>query len=136
MLQCCNKQEENVYIYIYIYIYIYYRNHMNIFFIYTYTARKVSEVILVRIFPHLNRMWRDTPYLSVFSPNAGKSDQNNPKHGHFLCSDTFIYNYLCMYMYISTYISTYIIWTYILYIHTLRKKFPYSGLFWSAFSRI
>ena len=29
-------------------------------------------VFLVRIFPHLNWIWRDTLYLFVFSPNAGK----------------------------------------------------------------
>ena len=27
---------------------------------------------LVRIFPHLERIRRDTEYLSIFSPNAGK----------------------------------------------------------------
>ena len=37
-------------------------------------AWKVSVVgvILVRIFPHLDLIGRDTPYLSVFSPIAGK----------------------------------------------------------------
>ena len=32
----------------------------------------VFRVILVRIFPHSNWTRKDTPYLSVFSPNAGK----------------------------------------------------------------
>ena len=32
----------------------------------------IFEVILVRIFPHSDLIRRDTPYLSVFSPNAGK----------------------------------------------------------------
>ena len=38
------------------------------------TALKVSVfgVILVRIFPYLDWIRRDTRYLSVFSPNAGK----------------------------------------------------------------
>ena len=38
------------------------------------TAWKVSifGVILVRIFPHLDWIGRDTPYLSVLSPNAEK----------------------------------------------------------------
>ena len=38
------------------------------------TARKVSVfgVFLVRIFPHPNQIKRDTEYLSVFGPNAGK----------------------------------------------------------------
>ena len=38
------------------------------------TVRKVSvfEVFLVRTFPHSYWIWRDTPYLSVFSTNAGK----------------------------------------------------------------
>ena len=38
------------------------------------TAQKVAifGVILVRIFPHSDWIRRDTPNLSVFSPNAGK----------------------------------------------------------------
>ena len=41
---------------------------------YPITAWKVSVVgvILVCIFPHSDWIRRDTPYLSVFSPNAGK----------------------------------------------------------------
>ena len=41
---------------------------------YKYTTWKVSVfgVILVRIFPHSDWIWRDDPYLSIFSPNAGK----------------------------------------------------------------
>ena len=31
-----------------------------------------TEFFLVRIFPHSDWIGRDTPYLSVFSPNAGK----------------------------------------------------------------
>ena len=39
-----------------------------------YTAWKASVfgVILVRISPHSDWIRKDTPYLSVFSPNAGK----------------------------------------------------------------
>ena len=42
------------------------------------TARKLSifGVFLVRIFPHLDRIQRDTENLSVFSPNAGKYGPN------------------------------------------------------------
>ena len=38
------------------------------------TAWKVSVlgVFLVRTFPHLEWIWRDTPYLSIFSPNVEK----------------------------------------------------------------
>ena len=38
------------------------------------TGWKVSVFVafLVRIFPHLNWIGRDTPYFSVLSPNAGK----------------------------------------------------------------
>ena len=38
------------------------------------TLREVSKygVFLVRIFPHSDWIRRDTEYLSVFSPNAGK----------------------------------------------------------------
>ena len=31
-----------------------------------------TDFFLVRIFPHSDWIWRDTKYLSVFSPNAGK----------------------------------------------------------------
>ena len=31
-----------------------------------------TELFLVRIFPHSDRIRRDTEYLSLFSPNAGK----------------------------------------------------------------
>ena len=43
-------------------------------FFVTSTGWKVSVfgVILVRIYPHLDWIPRDTPYLSVFSPNAGQ----------------------------------------------------------------
>ena len=39
-----------------------------------FTVLKVSlfGVILARIFPHLDGIQRDTEYLSVSSPNAGK----------------------------------------------------------------
>ena len=54
----------------------------------SYTAWKVSVfgVILVRIFPHSDWIWRDTRYLSVFSPNTGKCGPNNSEYGHFLRS--------------------------------------------------
>ena len=41
---------------------------------YLFGARKVFVfgVILVRMLPHSDWIWRDTPYLSLFSPNAGK----------------------------------------------------------------
>ena len=40
----------------------------------TDTAQKVPVygVIVVHIFPHSGWMWRDTEYLSLFSPNTGK----------------------------------------------------------------
>ena len=48
------------------------------------------RTILVRIFPAFCRIRRDTPYLSVFSPNVRKcgknADQNNSEYGHFLRS--------------------------------------------------
>ena len=46
----------------------------------------VFGVILVRIFPHLDWIRRNTEYLFVFSPNMGKCGQNNSKYGHFLRS--------------------------------------------------
>ena len=53
--------------------------------VYFGTASKVSVfgVILVNIFPYSDWLRRDTPYLSVFSPNAGKYGS---KYGHFLRS--------------------------------------------------
>ena len=56
----------------------------------THTAWRVSifGVILVRIFPHLDWIRRDTPYFSVFSPNAGNAGQNNSEYRHYLYSVT------------------------------------------------
>ena len=46
-----------------------------------------TELFLVLIFPHSDWIRRDASYLSVFSPNAGKADQNNSEYGQFLRSD-------------------------------------------------
>ena len=48
----------------------------------TDTVQKVSVfgVILVRIFPHSDWMWGDTPYSLQMQENA---DQNNSKYEHF-----------------------------------------------------
>ena len=51
-------------------------------------------------FPHSDWIRRDTPYLCVFSLNAGKcgknADQNNSKYGHFLrISEVFTNYYYC-----------------------------------------
>ena len=43
-------------------------------------------VFLIRIFPHSDWIRRDTKYLSVFSPNAGKHGLEYSKYGHFSCS--------------------------------------------------
>ena len=84
---------------------------VNFFELFHDTAWKVSVfgIFLVRIFPHLDWIWRDTlypvfiwteygeilcirysdwirrdsPYLSVFSPNAGKYGPENSEYGHF-----------------------------------------------------
>ena len=49
------------------------------------TAWKVSVfgVSLVRIFPNLEWIWRDTPYLSVFDLNTGNSGPKNSEYGQF-----------------------------------------------------
>ena len=85
--------------------------HMNIYFIYTYTLWKVSVfgVILV----HISRIWTECGeilHISLYSLQMRENtDQNNPKYGHFLCSDTFIYMYLCIYMYIyANHVNIYI----------------------------
>ena len=49
----------------------------------------VFGIFLVRIFPHLDWIWRDTKYLSVFSPNEGKNGPDNSKHGLFSFGDYF-----------------------------------------------
>ena len=50
-----------------------------------HTAWNVSVfwVALVQIFPYLDWIRRDIPYLSVLSPNARKYDRGNSKYGHF-----------------------------------------------------
>ena len=58
--------------------------HVNILLsILTVSKVSVFLVFLVRIFPHLDWIRRD---LSLFSPNAENTDQNNSKYGHFLRS--------------------------------------------------
>ena len=63
-----------------------------------------------RIFRHLDWIRRDTPYLSVISPNAGKwgknAHQNNSEYGPFLGSDTLTYQYFdeCNTSYIVSYV--------------------------------
>ena len=51
----------------------------------SYSGPHFSHILL-----HLDRIWRDTPYLSVFNPNGGKCgknpDQNNSEYRHFLRS--------------------------------------------------
>ena len=53
--------------------------------------RSYSGLHFSRIFPHSNWIRRDTEYLSVFSPNAGKCgknvDQNKSEYGHFLSNE-------------------------------------------------
>ena len=39
---------------------------------------------LVRIFPHLDWIRKDTPYLSEFSPMQKNADQKKSDYGHFL----------------------------------------------------
>ena len=39
-----------------------------------------TEFFLVRIFPHLDWIWRDTEYLSVFSPTSGKYGPQKTPH--------------------------------------------------------
>ena len=52
--------------------------------------RSYSGPHFSRIFPHSDWIRRETKYLSVFSPNAGKcgknADQNNSEYGHFIHS--------------------------------------------------
>ena len=53
--------------------------------------RSYSGPHFSHIFPHSDWIRRDTPYLSVFSPNSGKcgknGDQNNSEYGLFLRSE-------------------------------------------------
>ena len=63
------------------------------YFMQCYVKMSVFGVILIRIFQHSDWIPRDTPYLSVFSPNAGKyvlkwqklrSDHNKQKANNIL----------------------------------------------------
>ena len=47
----------------------------------------VFGVIQVHIFPHLDCMRRDAPYLSILSLNARNADHNNSKYGHISRGD-------------------------------------------------
>ena len=61
-------------------------------FIMKFTAWKLSifGVFLVRISRHSDWIRRDTPNLSVFSPNAGKCGlKKKSEYGHFSRSDCF-----------------------------------------------
>ena len=60
-----------------------------------HTASKVPVfgVLLVCIFPHSDWIRRDTEYLSVLSPNAGKYGQGNSEYGQFSRSDTFFFSF-------------------------------------------
>ena len=46
----------------------------------------IFGIFLVCVFPHSDWIWRDTPCISVFSPNAGKHGPENSEYRHFLCS--------------------------------------------------
>ena len=48
----------------------------------------VFGIFLVRIFPHSDWIWKDSPYLSIFSPNAGNKGPENSECGHFSRSTT------------------------------------------------
>ena len=43
---------------------------------------------MVRIFPHLDWMWRDTEYLSYSVRMLKNADQNNSEYGHFYANKT------------------------------------------------
>ena len=50
----------------------------------------VSIRFLARIFLHLDWIRRDTPYISLFSPNVGKYGPENYEYGHISCSVNYI----------------------------------------------
>ena len=60
-----------------------------------HTASKVPVfgVLLVCIFPHSDWIRRDTEYLSVLSPNAGKYGQGNSEYGQFSRSDKSFFSF-------------------------------------------
>ena len=59
------------------------------------TALKVSVFgdFPVRIFPHLDRIQRDTEYLSLFSPNAGKYGPEKLQIRTLFTHCTFLFSY-------------------------------------------
>ena len=89
-----------------------------------YAAWKVSVfgVILACIFPHPDWIRKDTPYLSVFSLNAGKWDQNNSEYRHFLRSVTLSQNWKIFWISVKvTFLSKKI-----LIFHQLIQSWPLS----------
>ena len=115
----------------------------------TNTAWKVSVFgdFLVRIFPLSDWIRRDTKYLSPYSARMRENmDQRNSKYGHFLRSERVpflaalnahkiglkigrdVFRNLSNIYDGSIFLN--------IVTNTLRKRCPYSELFWSAFSHI
>ena len=97
MLQCCNKQEENVYIYIYIYIYIF-----NILYIHTLREKCPYSALFWSAF---SRIWTECGeilHIPLYSVQMRENaDQNNPNTDTFYAMiRLYMYMYLCIYMYI------------------------------------
>ena len=61
------------------------RNYLTAFSPYTAWKVSVFRIILVCIFPNLDWILRDTPYLSLFSPNAGKHGPEKFRRRTLLC---------------------------------------------------
>ena len=58
-----------------------------------------TKFFLVVIFPHSDRIRRDTEYLSVFCPNAGKYGPDNSEYKHFLRSGQLVFQILIFFFY-------------------------------------
>ena len=68
-----------------------YTSSLRVTYIQTTTVQKVSvfEVFLVRIFPHSDRIRRDTPSYSARMQES--TDQKNSEYGHFLPSVFYVW---------------------------------------------
>ena len=87
-------------------------------------------VFLVRIFLYLDWIWRFTEKISVFSPKNRKiRTRKNSVFGHFSFSENFEMK-VAKFSEFSGFHSSFITGNFIA-TTTLRKKCPYSVLFWS-----
>ena len=102
----------------------------------------IFGIFLVRIFPHLDWIRRDTEYPSVISTNAGKwvpeklwirAPFTHCRRLHFFMRTSIIsqrLNTLIFWRFSVSKSSYFVLW------NTLSEKCPYSEFFWAVYSHI